>query len=144
FVVERASYPFQTKFGSDFRAHLFENLLDGEEHVALVKGRIEPGQTTLVRVHAEHLMGDVLGCLTTRSGEYLEAALKKINSEGSGVLVYLRQAISKTEKTGEADDLMNDHRDYGIGAQILRALGVHKICLLTNNPMKRVGLKGYG
>lgn len=144
FVIERASYPFKTKYGKDFRLHLFENLLDGEEHVALVKGRIEPGQTTLVRVHAEHLMGDVLGCLTTRSGEYLEAALKKIDQEGSGVLVYLRQSISRIEKTGEADDLMSDNRDYGVGAQILRALGVHKICLLTNNPMKRVGLKGYG
>lgn len=144
FVVERASYPFSTKYGSDFRVHVFENVLDGEEHIALVKGKITPDEVTLVRVHAEHLMGDVFGCLTTRSGDYLGAALKKINEAGCGILVYLRQGLSKTEKVGEADDLMNDYRDYGVGAQILRALGVHKICLLTNNPMKRVGLKGYG
>lgn len=144
FVVERMSYPFQTKFGANFRLHLFENLLDGSEHVAMVKGVVNSDETTLVRVHAEHLLGDVLGCTNTRSGEYLEAALREIDRQGSGVLVYLRQSLSQTKKASETDDVNMDHRDYGVGAQILRALGVHKICLLTNSPTKRVGLKGYG
>jgi len=153
FVVEKASTPFRTKYGKDFRLHLFQNLLDGTEHVAVVKGQIDSEEPTLVRVHAEHLLGDVLGCLTTRSFDYLDAALKRIDQEGRGVVVYLRQdsleknvlALSGEKNPREnQDDLMNDHRDYGVGAQILRALGVHKIRLLTNNPLKRVGLKGYG
>lgn len=144
FVVERMSAPFQTKYGSDFNLHYFENMLDGKKHVALVKGKVEADKATLVRVHAEHLLGDVLGCLNTRSEDYLEAALRKIDQEGCGVLVYLRQDLAPIGSSGQNDDLMSDHRDYGVGAQILRALGVHRIRLLTNNPMKRVGLKGYG
>ncbi len=150
-VLEKLSYPFQTSFGSDFHIHVFENLLDGSEHVAMVKGKVDPNSTTLVRVHAEHLLGDVLGCTVTQSRAYLDAALRKIEEQGSGVLVYLRQNASKNRISSpqqsvedDADNLMNDNRDYGIGAQILRALGVKKICLLTNSPMKRVGLKGYG
>jgi len=152
FVVEKMSYPFETSYGSGFHVHVFENLLDGSEHVAMVKGSIDPKASTLVRVHAEHLFGDVLGCQMTRSRDYLEASLKKIDRNGSGVLVYLRQnastnrvsSPSPNSNSNQPDDLMNDNRDYGVGAQILRALGVKKICLLTNNPMKRVGLKGYG
>ncbi len=162
FLVERAQAALpSSKYGRDFRIHIFENLLDGREHVALVKGRIDPEQPTLVRVHSECLMGDVFGSMRTRSGEFLDLSLKRINEEGSGVLVYLRledmghrlrqrvQTYANLDQ-GEAPTdesrkiFRSDDRDYGIGAQILRSLGVSKLRLITNSHAKRVGLKGYG
>ncbi len=161
FVVERAQAKMPCRFGQDFRIHIFENLLDGREHVALVKGTIDAESPVLVRVHAQNLMGDVFGSMRTHSGDFLDLAMKRIEEEGSGVLVYLcledmgqllrtrvhafqqvDQGHAATEELKKA--FRSDDREYGIGAQILRALGVRKLRLITNNPAKRVGLKGYG
>lgn len=161
FLVERAQANLPCRFGDDFKIHVFENLLDGREHVALVKGKLNPEQPTLARVHSECLMGDVFGSLRTRSGHYLESSLQKINEEGAGVVVYLRledmgqrlrqrvlsyhqldQGETATEDMKKV--FRSDDRDYGIGAQILRSLGVRKLRLITNSHAKRVGLKGYG
>ena len=161
FLQERAQAHLPCRFGKDFRIHVFENLLDGREHVALVKGQIDPDKPVLVRVHSECLMGDVFRSLRTRSGDYLEMSLNRINDEGQGVVVYLRledmgqrlrqrvlsyhqmdQGESITEQSKKV--FRSDDRDYGIGAQILRSLGIRKLRLITNNHSKRVGLKGYG
>lgn len=161
FLTEVAFANLPSRFGNDFKIHVFENSLDGREHVAIVKGELNPDEPTLVRVHSECLMGDVFGSLRTRTGEYLEMALKRIAEEKSGVLVYLRledmghrlrqrvqsyhqidQGETATEEIRKV--FRSDDRDYGIGAQILRFLGLHKIRLVTNSHAKRVGLKGYG
>ena len=161
FLTERAQAHLPSRFGKDFRIHIYENLLDGREHVAIVKGELNPDKPTLVRVHSECLMGDVFRSLRTRSGDYLEASMNLINDEGAGVVVYLRledmgqrlrnrvmsyhqidQGESATEEIKKV--FRSDDRDYGIGAQILRALGIRKLRLITNSHSKRVGLKGYG
>lgn len=161
FLVERAQAHMPSRFGRDYKIHVFENLLDGREHVAVVKGDIDPEKPTVVRVHSECLMGDVFRSLRTRSGDYLEMSLNRINDEGSGVVVYLRledmghrlrqrvqsyhqidQGESATEEIKKV--FRSDDRDYGIGAQILRSLGIRKLRLITNSHAKRVGLKGYG
>jgi 3,4-dihydroxy 2-butanone 4-phosphate synthase/GTP cyclohydrolase II len=152
FVVERAQAQMPCRFGDDYRIHVFENLLDGHEHVALVKGHIDPSKPTLVRMHAECLMGDVFGDTHTHSGESLDLSIKRINEEGSGILVYLRlesmghrlrQRVLNLNGSAESQPGTDD-RDYGIGAQILRALGVSKLRLISNSHAKRVGLRGYG
>ncbi|MBX3021658.1 MAG: 3,4-dihydroxy-2-butanone-4-phosphate synthase [Bdellovibrionales bacterium] len=161
FLVERAQAQLPSRFGKDFRIHVFENTLDGREHVAVVKGSIDPDQPVLVRVHSECIMGDVFRSLRTRSGDYLEESLNRIQDEGTGVFIYLRledmgqrlrnrvlsyhqmdQGEAVTEESKKV--FRSDDRDYGIGAQILRALGVRKLRLITNSHAKRVGLKGYG
>jgi 3,4-dihydroxy 2-butanone 4-phosphate synthase/GTP cyclohydrolase II len=161
FLVERAQAHLPCRFGDDFQIHVFENQLDGREHVALVKGELDPDKPTLVRVHSECLMGDVFGSLRTRSGQYLDSSLKMINEEGAGVVVYLRledmgqrlrQRVMSYHQLDQGESVTedmrkvfrSDDRDYGIGAQILRALGIRKLRLITNSHAKRVGLKGYG
>jgi 3,4-dihydroxy 2-butanone 4-phosphate synthase/GTP cyclohydrolase II len=160
FLVERAQANLPSRYGN-FKIHVFENLLDGREHVAIVKGQIRPDEPTLVRVHSECLMGDVFRSLRTRSGDYLELSLKRIAEEGHGVVVYLRledmgqrlrqrvqsyhqvdQGEAPTEESRKV--FRSDDRDYGIGAQILRTLGIRQLRLITNSHAKRVGLKGYG
>ena len=133
----------------------------GVEHLAIVKGDINPEAATLVRVHTECVMGDVFGSLRTKSGEYLQAALRVIDQAGSGVLLYLRtedmggRLMNRIQAYADLDEgklsmdemkssFAGDNRDYGVGAQILRELGVRKINLITNSQAKRVGLKGYG
>jgi 3,4-dihydroxy 2-butanone 4-phosphate synthase/GTP cyclohydrolase II len=147
----------------EFVAHVYESLVDGEQHVALVRGTIDSDTPLLVRVHSECLTGDVFGSRRCDCGEQLGAALDRVDREGSGVVLYLRgqegrgiglahklRAYALQEQgldTVEANlalGLPVDTRDYGIGAQILADLGVRKMRLMTNNPAKYTGLDGYG
>ncbi|MBC8173113.1 MAG: bifunctional 3,4-dihydroxy-2-butanone-4-phosphate synthase/GTP cyclohydrolase II [Chitinophagales bacterium] len=150
-----------TKFG-DFQLHAYTQTTTGEVHMALVKGNWTHGDSVLVRVHSSCATGDILGSLRCDCGEQLHTAMQMITRNGSGVLLYMQQEgrgigllnklkAYKLQEQGldtvDANIELGfgmDQRDYGIGAQILRDLGIHKIKLITNNPKKRVGLHGYG
>jgi 3,4-dihydroxy 2-butanone 4-phosphate synthase/GTP cyclohydrolase II len=158
--VAEASLP--TEHGQ-FQAIVFENVLNGEQHMALVYGDLTATKDVLVRVHSECLTGDVFGSMRCDCGPQLETALAKVAAEGAGVVVYLRghegrgiglghkiQAYALQEDGRDTVDanielgLPVDSREYGIGAQILVDLGVTNMRLLTNNPSKRGGLEGFG
>ncbi len=160
-VRRLAETTLPSRYGS-FRAVAYEDLVSGEIHLALVKGDVTTAGPVLTRMHSECLTGDVLGSLRCDCGEQLQSSLRRIEQEGRGVLVYLRQegrgiglgakiqAYALQEQgldTVEANERLGfpaDLRDYGIGAQILTDLGIKELELMTNNPKKIAGLEGHG
>ncbi len=161
-IDEKADANLPTRWGM-VKIKAYVDSLHGETHIALVKGDINPEEPTLVRVHSQCLTGDTFGSLKCDCGNQLDRAMKMIEKEGRGVLLYLlnqegrgiglinKIRAYKLQESGldtvEANlrlGLPEDMRDYGIGAQILRTLGLRKLKLMTNNPLKFIALKGYG
>ncbi len=162
FVHRVVETTIPTHHAGEFRIILYENDMDDYQHIALVKGEIDPEKPILVRVHSECLTGDIFGSMRCDCGDQLHTAMRMMDEEGAGVLLYIRQegrGIGLANKlkayclqdqgldTVEANVELGfkpDMRNYGIGAQVLVDLGVKKMRLITNNPKKLVGLQGYG
>ncbi|KAF0236970.1 MAG: 3 4-dihydroxy 2-butanone 4-phosphate synthase / GTP cyclohydrolase [Prolixibacteraceae bacterium] len=161
-LIERGEKVLLPTYFGDFRIIPFKQKSNGVEHVALIKGEWESNEPILTRVHSSCMTGDIFGSMRCECGDQLHKAMKMIEKEGKGVIVYMMQegrgiglfnkiAAYKLQDQGldtvEANIHLGfnpDERDYGVGAQILRNLGVTKMKLMTNNPVKRVGLEGYG
>jgi 3,4-dihydroxy 2-butanone 4-phosphate synthase/GTP cyclohydrolase II len=160
-IEEVVEVDLPTKYG-DFKLKAFKQTTTGEEHLALVKGKWDKNEPVLVRVHSSCFTGDILGSLRCDCGDQLTSAMKMIDKVGKGVVLYVNQegrgiglinklkAYKLQEQGYDTLDanlklgFKGDARDYGVGAQILRAVGIQKMKLITNNPKKRTGLTGYG
>jgi 3,4-dihydroxy 2-butanone 4-phosphate synthase/GTP cyclohydrolase II len=161
-LIERViDVKMPTEYG-DFNLYAYKQISTGEIHMALVKGTWKADEPVMVRVHSSCMTGDIFGSARCDCGEQLHAAMRMVEENGQGIVLYMKQEgrgiglLNKlkayklqeqgmdTVQANEALGFGMDHRDYGVGAQILRDLGVTKICLISNNPKKRVGLMGYG
>lgn len=160
-VIEGETANLPTEFG-DFKIVAFKQKSNGVDHLALIKGKWEPGESVMVRVHSSCMTGDIFGSCRCDCGPQLHEAMRMIEKEGKGAIVYLNQEgrgiglFNKIHAYKLQDEGMDtveaniklgfkeDERDYGVGASILREIGVTKMKLITNNPLKRVGLEGYG
>ena len=158
-VYRAAEAPLPTRVGGQFKAIVYNTHVDQSEHLALIKGEISPKEETLVRVHAKYVPGDVFGFEFLNTGAVIQRSMEIIRKEGKGVILYLQPeymgqrpaTVTYPRVEGKQQKDMNpsfvyraDFKEYGIGAQILRDLGVRKMRLLTNNRKHLVGLRGYG
>jgi len=158
-VYKAASAPLPTRIGGEFQAIVYNTRVDESEHLALIKGHISPNEETLVRVHTKYIPGDVFGFELLNTGAVIQRSMELIAKAGKGVILYLQPKqkahhpamIAYPKVEGKQQKGMNpsfvyqaDFKEYGIGAQILRDLGVRKMQLLTNNKKHLVGLRGYG
>ena len=158
-VYRAAEAPLPTRVGGQFKAIVYNTHVDQSEHLALIKGEISPKEETLVRVHAKYVPGDVFGFEFLNTGAVIQSSMEIIRKEGKGVILYLQPeymgqrpaTVTYPRVEGKQQKDMNpsfvyraDFKEYGIGAQILRDLGVRKMRLLTNNRKHLVGLRGYG
>jgi len=158
-VYKAASAPLPTRIGGEFQAIVYNTHVDESEHLALIKGQISPNEETLVRVHTKYIPGDVFGFELLNTGAVIQRSMELIAKAGKGVILYLQPKqkahhpamIAYPKVEGKQQKGMNpsfvyqaDFKEYGIGAQILRDLGVRKMRLLTNNKKHLVGLRGYG
>jgi 3,4-dihydroxy 2-butanone 4-phosphate synthase/GTP cyclohydrolase II len=158
-VYRAATAPLPTRIGGQFQAIVYNTHVDESEHLALIKGDISPREETLVRVHTKYVPGDVFGFELLNTGAVIQRSMEIISREGKGVILYLQPAhkavhpsmvtYPRVEKKQQKDMNLSfvyraDFKEYGIGAQILRDIGVRKMRLLTNNRKHLVGLRGYG
>jgi len=158
-VYKAASAPLPTRVGGEFQAIVYNTHVDESEHLALIKGQISPNEETLVRVHTKYIPGDVFGFELLNTGAVIQRSMELIAKAGKGVILYLQPKqkahhpamVAYPKVEGKQQKGMNasfvyqaDFKEYGIGAQILRDLGVRKMRLLTNNKKHLVGLRGYG
>jgi 3,4-dihydroxy 2-butanone 4-phosphate synthase/GTP cyclohydrolase II len=158
-VYRAATAPLPTRVGGEFQAIVYNTHVDHSEHLALIKGDISPREETLVRVHTKYVPGDVFGFALLNTGAVIQRSMEIIAREGKGIILYLQperkglhpSMVAYPRVEGKQQKDMNlsfvyraDFKEYGIGAQILRDLGVRKMRLLTNNRKHLVGLRGYG